>query len=240
MSVWQSETLKKHANRLSRALTATPLRRKTVVAFARKHQFVYFKTVPAGSLESPVVRGSSSAPDQVDSNYCVGSHAGYDMTLVERLASASFEGHKTTVRRWYVLQIDLKHASNVPFVFLGTRQQSKAYYARILATHRDISYLSIPSLADSSAVFHAAHALLASPAQFDWLQRLFTDDVIATIAAYHHLFAVEIEGENLFVMTEALVPSEQLLDKLLHYGLWFAKKVDNESLDAKTDQAGRF
>jgi hypothetical protein len=223
---WRSETLKKHTDKLSRVLTASSLRRKTVVSFARKHQLIYFKSVPAENHDNPVVRGSSVAPDQVDTNYCVGSHAGYDIALVERLASASFEGHKTTVRRWYVLQIDLKHASNLPFVFLGTRQQSKAYYARILASHRDINYVSLPSLADGSAAFHASYALLASPAEFGWLQQLFTDEIMTTIAAYQHLFAVEIEGENLFVMTEALVPSEQLLDKLLHYGLWLAKEVD--------------
>lgn len=226
MAGWRSETLKKHTDKLSRVLTASSLRRKTVVSFARKHQLIYFKSVPAENHNNPVVRGSSVAPDQVDTNYCVGSHAGYDIALVERLASASFEGHKTIVRRWYVLQIDLKQASSLPFVFLGTRQQSKAYYARVLASHRDINYMSLPSLADGSAAFHAAYALLASPAEFGWLQQLFTDEIMTTIAAYQHLFAVEIEGENLFVMTEALVPSEQLLDKLLHYGLWLAKEVD--------------
>lgn len=230
MAVWRPETLKKHTDKLSRVLTASSLRRKTVVSFARKHQLIYFKSVPAENNDSPAIRGSSVAPGQIDSNYCVGSHAGYDIALVERLAAASFEGHRTTTRRWYVLQIDLKQASNLPFIFLGTRQQSKAYYARILATHRDINYVSLPSLADSSAAFHAAYALLASPAEFGWLQQLFTDDIMTTIAAYQHLFAVEIEGESLLVMTEALVPSEQLLDKLLHYGLWLAKQVDEQSL----------
>ncbi len=226
MPEWHGETLKKGKAKLSAAFRGTSARQKAIARFAKKHDLIYFHSAhPEGGNDS-VLRGSSVSPGQVDTNFCIGSHAGYDMAFVERLASVAFEGYKTTVHRWYVLQIDLKQAHNLPFIFMGTKQQPKAYYARVLTAHRDARYLTVDESSEKSTLFHATYALLASPAELHLLYRLFTHEVIESVATYKYPFAVEIEGDSLIVMTEATKPSEQLLDELLHYGLWFAKEID--------------
>lgn len=226
MPEWHGETLKKGTAKLSAAFKGTSQRQKAVVRFAKKHDLIYFHSAHPEGGDAPVLRGSSVSVDQVDANFCIGSHAGYDMAFVERLASVAFENYKSTIHRWYVLQIDLKHAHDLPFVFVGTKQQPKAYYARILTSQRDARYLTIGENDEKGALFHATYALLASPAELHLLHKLFTNEVIESVATYKYPFAVEIEGDSLMVMTEAVRPSEQLLDELLHYGLWFAKEID--------------
>lgn len=226
MPEWQAETFKKGASKLTDTLRGVSSRKKAVVAFAKKHRLIYFQSAHPDSEETPVIRGTTVSPDQVDSHFCIGSHADYDMAFVERLARVAFEGYKTTIHHWYVLQIDLKHSHNLPFVFLGTKQQTKAYYARVLTGHREARYLSLASAADKSAKFHATYALLASPADLSLLYHLFADDVIDSLATYRHPFAIEIDGDSVTVITDAQKPSEQLLDELLHYGLWIAKTID--------------
>lgn len=226
MPEWHGETLKKGKAKLSAAFRGTSTRQKAITHFAKKHDLIYFHSAHPEGGDTSVLRGSSVSPDHVDTNFCIGSHAGYDMAFVERLAKTTFEGYKSTLHRWYVLQIDLKQAHDLPFIFVGTKQQPKAYYARILTAHRDARYLTIGESSEKSTQFHATYALLASPAELHLLYRLFTNEVIESVATYKHPFAVEIEGDSLIVMTEATKPSEQLLDKLLHYGLWFAKEID--------------
>jgi hypothetical protein len=227
MPKWQTDAFKNGASRLSSTLLGVTSRKAAVVNFAKKHQLIYFQSVRPDSDQMPVIRGTSAAADQVDANYCIGSHAGYDMAFVERTASVAFDGYKTTLHHWYVLQIDLKSARSLPFIFLGTNQQTKAYYARILTAYREVRYLQLNSASKMSARFHATYALLASPAELQLLYRLFTDDEIDFITSYRRPFAIEIDGDSMMVITEAKKPNEQLLEELLHYGLRIAKAIDS-------------
>jgi hypothetical protein len=212
--------------RLADSLGAVSLRRRTVIEFAKRHKLIYFRSVDQNTMSTPIIRSSTSALGQVDSNFCVGSHAGYDVALVERLANVSYGEYKTTVHRWYVLQIDLKNAASLPFIFVGSKQQTKAYYAKIFSLHRDLRYMAIDSSTKHHRIFHSNYAVLASPAQTPVVYRLLHSDMIDAIATRKYPFAVEIQDDTLYVITEATKPNQQLLDKLLHYGLWFAKEID--------------
>ena len=220
-----SEGKQRVLSRLTNIGVATA-RKRAMVAFARKHHLIYFASANKKQNDVTVVRGSTTTPGHIDSNYCIGTHAGYDMAIAERLASVGFDGYKTTVHRWYILQIDLKKAANLPFIFIGTKQQTKAYYARLLTTHRYIRYLALDSAAHGGADFHSQYAIMASPSDVSLFYRLLTDDIIVTMATHKYPFAIEIEGDSLMIITEATKPSQQLLDKLLHYGLWMAGEID--------------
>lgn len=224
----QRDGLKRGTTRLSSALMGESFYKRVVIKFAKRHNFIYFKTVHSGNKkETPVILGSTAALDQVDAHHCIGTHADYDVTFVQRLASVGFKDYKTTLHRWYIVQIDLNLARNVPYIFVGTRQQTKAYYARLLSSHRECSYLTFDSEASKNALFHSQYIILASPAQMPTVQHLFNNEMVDTMASHQCPFAIEIEGDSLTVITEAQTPSEQLLDKLLHYGLWVAKQVDH-------------
>ncbi|MDB5176416.1 MAG: hypothetical protein JWN75_84 [Candidatus Saccharibacteria bacterium] len=212
--------------RLTDNLGAVTLRRRSVIEFARRHKLIYFRSVKHNNSSAPVIRSSTTAVGQVDTNFCVGTHAGYDLALVERLANVGFGEYKTTIHRWYVLQIDLKSASNLPFIFVGTKQQTKAYYAKLLTAHRELRYMAVDGSSKSSKDFHSHYAVLSSPAHTPTLYRFLNNDMIEMIAGHKYPFALEIQDDVLYVITEATKPNQQLLDKLLHYGLWVAKEID--------------
>lgn len=199
-------------------------RREAATAFAEKHQLVYFHTVSADDEHAPVIRGSTVAPHQIDSNFCIGTHAGYDMAVIERSADVAFGNFESSFHRWYVLEIDLKNARDLPFVFLGTKQQSKAYYARVLTGHRGVAHIQINEA--GPAGFHGHYAVIAAPNDYTLLQRLFDGETMHMMAEHRYPFSLEIEGDSIILTTLADKPSEQLIDKLLHYGLWFAKRID--------------
>lgn len=228
MSKWRPDGLKTPTSALRNALRGSASRKSAFTAFAHKHQLIYFSAVKPEGVDMPVILGSTASTDQVDVHYAIGTHADYDMTAVDRIASVKFESYKGSVHHWYVLQIDLKHASSLPYIFVGTKQQTKAYYAKVLTLHRDTRYLQLQTSTSAGSLFHAHYALLASPAVLPLLYRLFDDETITTMGVHRYPFAIEIDGESVTVITDAKKPSEQLLDELLHYGLWIAKAIDKK------------
>ena len=229
-SKWSPAKLKKRASgAYYRVGGSDTVRRRVILTdFASKHDLVYFHSVSSDDDRAPVIRGATATVNQRDSNFCIGTHAGYDMALIERAADVRFVGFETTAHKWYVLEIDLKRARNLPFIFLGTRQLTKAFYAKVLTSRRNIRYIQLDSSQKDMNAFHGTYALIASPSELATIYRLFTHDVIDSIAAHKHPFTVEIEGDSLIIFTEADKPSAQLADKLLHYGLWLAKTIDEQ------------
>lgn len=228
MRKWSPGSLKKRATRAYNRIGGTDVvkRREVATSFAKKHGLVYFHTVGTEKDEAPIIRGSTANPNQVDSNFCIGTHAGYDMAVIERSADVEFIGFETTSHRWYVVEIDLKNARHVPYIFIGTKQLTKAFFAKILVSRRDIRYLQLEDINSHASSFHGTYALVSSPSSLTTLQAIFNDEVLHSISAHKHPFTIEVEGDTLIVFTEAEKPNEQLLDKLLHYGLWFAKRLD--------------
>lgn len=232
MRKWSPGSLRKRATRAYNRVGGPDVvkRREIATSFAKKHDLIYFHTVGAESDNAPIIRGSTANPKQIDSNFCIGTHAGYDMALIERSADVEFVGFETTSHKWYVLEIDLKQTRHAPYIFMGTRQLTKAFYAKVLVSHRDVRYLQLETVNPHSAAFHGTYALVSSANSLPLLHSIFSDESLAMIAAHKNPFTIEVEGDSLILFTDAEKPSEQLLDKLLHYGLWFARKLD-ESVD---------
>lgn len=228
MRKWSPRYIKKRATRAYSKVGGPDVvkRREVMVSFAKKHNLIHFHTVGKDSDNVPIIRGSTASLKHVDSNFCIGTHAGYDMVVIERTADVRFVGFESTLHKWYVLEIDLKKARRVPYIFMGTKQLTKAFYAKVLVSHRDVRYLQLESVSTHAAAFHGSYALISSPSTLASLHSVFTDDVVDAIAKHKYPFSAEIEGDSLIVFTEASKPNEQLVDKLLHYGLWLANKID--------------
>jgi hypothetical protein len=228
MKKWRVGHIKKRAARAYHRVGGSDVvkRRDGATEFAKKHNLIYFHTISADADEAPVIRGSTMTHGQVDSNFCIGTHAGYDMALVERAVEINFVGFEPSLHRFYVLEIDLKQAHDLPFIFVGTKQLTKAFYAKVLLSHRNITYLQLDSTSAMGAAFHGHYALISSPSQMPLLNSLFTADVIDSMGAHKHPISIEVEDDSLIVFTDAEKPSQQLMDELLHYGLWLAKLVD--------------
>ena len=203
-------------------------RKSVVVQFAQHHDLIYFHKVDPDGTEVPVIRGSTVSPGQHDQHCCIGTHAEYDMVLIQRTSKVESQPYTSKPTKWYVLPIDLKTAKNLPYTFIGTKQQDKAFYASILHSHRDARYLSIPTTSPHASAFTSRYAVLASPAVTQYVHELLSDDIVDSMAAHKYPFAIEIEQDSIIVITNAKKPNQQLLDKLLHFALWFAKMLDKK------------
>lgn len=228
MHKWHPKHIKKRATRAYHRIGGSDVvkRREAATSFATKHGLVYFHTVSASNETAPVIRGSTVSPGQIDSNFSIGTHAGYDMALIERVADMEFGNFEPSHHRWYVLEIDLKRARNLPYLFVGTKQQSKAYFAKVLTSHRGIAHLQLHGTEQPR--FHSNFVIIGAPNDLPVLYQLFDEEVIAKMAAHAWPFSIELDGDSLILTTLADKPSEQLMNKLLHYGLWFARQIDSK------------
>jgi hypothetical protein len=222
------DTIKRHVGRAKdvvNILDATN-RRRTIAKFAQKHGLIYFKSVNSAASQINVVRGMTSSIDQRDNNVCIGTHDGYDMVFIERTATMSFGDMPSTEHRWHIMQFDLHSHSNLPFVFIGTRQQSRTFYAKLFSTYREVRHVDATLYLTSPKPFQTHYTVIASPAEHVFLTQLLSEPITSTMAKHQQPFAIEMYGDSLYVITEASQATMQSLTKMLHYGLWLAKHID--------------
>lgn len=211
-------------------LSEAAMRKRTIEKFAQKFGLLYFRSVNAASSQVSVIRGSTASIDQQDGNICIGSHDGYDMVFVERTATTSFGEYPSTRHRWHIMEFDLHSHNNLPFIFIGTRQQSRTYYAKLFGTHREVGHITREMHPNITKNFDAHYTVVASPAEHIVLTQLLTEPITASMAKNQLPFAIEIHGDSLFVITEASQVSQQSLTKMLHYGIWLARHIDDAVL----------
>ena len=123
------------------------------------------------------------------------------------------------------MAFDLHSHRDLPFIFIGTKQQSRTFYAKLFTARRSVSQLD-PSFFNVPRHFAAHYTLIASPAEQVLLARLLTEPVTTTMARYQHPFAIEIQDDTLYIITETHQVTEASLTKMMHYGLWLARHID--------------
>jgi hypothetical protein len=207
-------------------LSEVARRRRTVTKFAARHGLIHFSSVGNETSHISIIRGATAALDQKDSNICIGSHDGYDIVFFERQATSSHPSHEPVRHHWLVMSFDLHEHPSLPFVFIGTKQQSKTFYANLFATRREVRHLE-PSFYTGSEHIGHHYSIIASPAEQLFLTQLLSTPITETMARYHHSFAIEVQDDTLTVITDASQFSEQTLSKMMHYGLWLARHIDN-------------
>ena len=206
-------------------LSESAKRRRAIMRFAAHHSLIYFSSKKNGALHVPIVKGVTSSIDQTDTNICIGTHSGYDVIFLERFASISHPNHPSSRHHWHIMSFDLHSHGSFPFVFIGTRQQSRAFYANLFASKRDARLLE-PAAYTTAKHFNAHYTIISSPAEQLILAQLLTAPITATMAKYQHPFAIEIQGDTLSVITDSRQTTESSLSKMMHYGLWLAEHID--------------
>lgn len=230
-----NENIRRLKHRVSRTydvlgLSEGAVRRRVIAKFAQKFGLIYFRTIDATSTEMSLVRGVTNSVGQNDSNLCVGSHDGYDMVFVERDVTTHVAGEAPVRHRWHIMEFDLHSHDNLPFLFIGTKQQSKAFYTRLFALYRDVRHVD-PGYLQAPKHFHPHFSVLASPAEHLFVARVLTQEITETMAKHQYPFAIEIQDDSLFVISEATTAtSVQSLTKMLHYGVWLARHIDSKQL----------
>ncbi len=190
-------------------------RRKTIQKFAEHHGLIYFSSDKNSAISVPIIRGVTASIDQADTNICIGTHKGYDIVFLERFASVSHPDLPTSRHHWHIMSFDLHSHSELPFIFIGTRQQSRAFYANLFTSRREVRQLESASYG-AAQHFDAHYTIVASPAEQLLLTQLLTTPLTATMAKYQHPFAIEIQDDTLSIITDSQQTSEGSLSKMLH------------------------
>lgn len=204
-------------------------RQRTIAKFAKQFRLVHFRSSTASSSQLGVIRGMTASIDQKDRNICIGTHDGYDIAFVERTATTAFgddPNYPPVIHRWHIMEFDLHSHSNLPFVFIGTKQQSLTFYAKLFSMHRDARHINPAEYTKNPVHFGRHYAVVSSPAEQMLLSQLLTDTITDTMAKHQQPFAIEIQGDSLFVITQVTQTTNRSLTQMLHYGIWLAKHID--------------
>ncbi len=202
------------------------LRRHTIRQFARTFHLLYFATADESLARTDTARGSVSAHGQHDQHICIGEHDGYELVFLDRRVTMHAHDGSSAQHHWFILQIDLKHHSALPFVFVGTKQQSKAFYARLFAAEREARLLDPEYFIDTKK-FARHYTLVASPGERTTIAQILSRSITDAMIAHSYPFAIEIHNDRLLVITDADRPTVASLTKLMHYGLWLARHIDS-------------
>lgn len=212
-------------------LSDSATRRRIIAKFAQKFGLIYFRTIDASSSHVSLIRGSTSSIDQKDSNMCIGMHDGYDMVFIERTSSIEVPGHLPSRHRWHIMQFDLHSHDSLPFLFVGTKQQSKAFYGKLFNIHREARHVDPAVHLQAPRHFQTNYTVVASPSEHLFVARVLSEEITATMAKHQQPFAIEIQGDSLYVITEATIATTmQSLTRMLHYGIWLARHIDSKTL----------
>ena len=210
-------------------LSESSNQRRAVAKFAKQFHFVHFAAASSSTSQLSVIRGATASIDQQDRNICIGTHDGYDIAFVERTATTAFgtdPHYHPAVHRWHIMEFDLHSHSNLPFVFIGTKQQSRTFYAKLFSLHREVRHIDPSDYTRNPVHFGRHYSVITSPAEQQLLSQLLTEHITDTMAKHQQPFAIEIQNDSLFVITEVAQTSVQSLTKMLHYGLWLTKHID--------------
>ncbi len=208
-------------------LSDSAARRRAVMKFARQYKFVYFGSDQSISIPVRAIHGVTSGLGKQDDNICIGTHDGYDIVFLERTVTINHDDYQVDTRRWHIMSFDLHTSQRLPFIFIGTKQQSHAFYAKLFTVRRETRQLD-PVFLGAPDHFSAHYTLVASPAEQVLLTRLLTQPVTTAMARYQHPFAVELYEDTLVIITETAQTSQASLTKMMHYGLWLAKHIDQQ------------
>lgn len=207
------------------------LHKRVFMQFAEKIGLVYFGYVNQRSDEHRLVRGLTVSARHRDSNYCVGSFKGYDISLVERTDTIRFPGKPSKTHNWIIMTFDLHIPEGVPHVFIGLHTHSETFYSHLFTKFTNMVKAPLGTFGAHDPLFINKYAMYTEPAHIVAAEQLFSRDITAEIAKHFGSFTVELFDDSLYIYAEHQRPTGVLLERMLKCGLWLA-----ESLDAKSQK----
>lgn len=204
------------------------LHRRVYVQFAEKLGLVYFGYVNQRNDEHRLIRGLTVSSTHRDTHYSVGTFQGYDISLVERSDTLQFPGKAPRSQQWIIATIDLHHNVDLPHLFVGLKSHSETFYSQLftkfpymqpVALRAEDGY-NVPFLERYTLYTHHLQALSAS--------RLFNAAIANPTAEHFQGLTVELSENCLYIYAEHQRPTGALLEKMVTYGLWLARYIDNE------------
>lgn len=202
------------------------MHRRIFMQFAEKVGFVYFGYVDQRSDEHRLIRGLTVSSNHRDTNYCIGTYEGYDIALVERVDTIKFPGKPTKRHDWIIMTFDLRTSYDIPHIFLGLHTHSDTFYAHLFTKFSHLAQIPLGNTIPYDKGFLSRYVLYASPDQSLTAKQLFDPTLAKTIADHFGSLTVEVVDGTVYVYAEHQRPSQQLLEKMLKYGLWLTRTID--------------
>lgn len=202
------------------------LHRRTYQQFAERLGFVYFGFVDQRSDEHRLIRGLTVSAKHRDNHYCVGSYEGYDISLVERTDTIHFPGKAPKAQEWIIMTFDLHRQVDLPHIFAGLHDHGDTFYAQLFTKFSNFHPIQLNVHEGYPQEFLHKYSIYAQPVQALSASRLISPSIAQVISERFQGLTVEIHEGCLYVYAEHHRPNIALLDRMLTYGVWLARAID--------------
>ncbi len=199
--------------------------KRLIADMAEEAGLVYFGYVSQRDDEHHIVRGMTVSTKHRDDHYCIGTYENYDVVFVER--SDSLRNGKK--HAWHVVEFDLKTHADIPHLFIGSGRHGHGFHELLDTKYPSLKAIELGSTAQYSHEFSSRFNIYTTPAHAVTAEQLITPLVASTIASHFEGLAIEVTQEALYIYSEKLHVSKNLLSTMLKNGAWLAEKLDENS-----------
>lgn len=200
--------------------------RRIIQDFAETHGMVYFGYVNHRTDEHRLVRGMTTATNQDDTHYCIGSFQGYDAIFVRRQSLAQLSPSRQLHRNWLIMQIDLRTQYEIPHVCIGPQPGQSLQYDELTSALHSFSPITLGVFGAHSTKFTNAYKVYTKPSRNIDVERIFTPEITDQIATHFSSLYIEVWDGCVFVYSTHRRPTRPLLDTMLRNGVWLAEQID--------------
>jgi hypothetical protein len=218
-----------HLQRASTLLLGTPSKlasdrhaKHVFTTFAKKRKLVYFSEVNTKKDDTHIVRGVTLGISGGDLRHLFGSHDGYDVMCVQR------QGEAGTSHLWTVMEFDLHTAVSLPHVILGKKSEVEPLFHSLLGIHRDLQEHLFIEPKEHHRKFIKHFVTYAPPAHAPLVEHIISPELTNSLVDHIQRIVIEIEGDSIYLSVDNPVLSVGFLDKMMHYGILFAKHIDKK------------
>lgn len=229
-----NETVSRHGKYFLKALMPAKvlqsrMHQRVFMQFAERLGLVYFGYVDQRADEHKLIRGLTMSARHRDNHYCIGHYDGYDVMLVERTDTIRFPGKPARPVDWIVMTFDLHTRADVPHIFLGLHTHSDTFYAHLFTKFSQLVKVPLGTFGAYDPAFVDRYAVYTEPSQAIAAQQLFDQGITAAIAKHFGGLTFELIDGCLYLYAEHQRPTQALLDKMIKYGAWLAKSIDEKA-----------
>lgn len=203
-------------------------RRLVLKSLADRLGLVTFGSVDQHRDEHEVIRGVTISNTHDDRQYAVGSHDGYDISVVDRRDHIGLVSGKKVDRRWCIIQVSLRDTPQHPHVFMMPSQREPHFDTFFTATW-NLKPLDVMQDVSQTIEFARRYRLYTTPRDVTRIDEL-------TFPGFYELFSVRLwphavevfDGKVLVYITENRL-DETVLESAVQSALWLADQIDTRS-----------
>jgi hypothetical protein len=198
--------------------------RRAFGQIAEEYDLMYFGSVnPQVDADYKMVKGLTASPHIHDENYTTGNVYDYEVAFLQRSRQVRMISGEKEIRRWTILQVNLKKA-RLPHFLIDGRRRTEEYGSLLASTQRwrEIGWQHVAANANFPRVF----ATYAQPMDVGNVSATLTEEVQTMLATHFSGFDYEFEGDKLIIYATNTDVDLQVLDHMLRVGLWLARYLD--------------